>query len=69
MSKKDYVLLASVFADQLHQFRNDAASRAVLTSTALSLADKLQQDNKRFNRFTFLSACEIHRYDPSADLN
>jgi len=51
MTKKDYVLLASVIK------RNQGYK--VVDRIALDIADALQADNKRFNRVVFLKACGI----------
>lgn len=67
MTKKDYIAIAAVIAEQrmLGPLRTDedrACNRsvqAVLDLTARSLADCMQRDNPRFDRATFLAACNV----------
>lgn len=53
MTRKDYNLIADVIA--VSWFGN-AELKADLVS---NLADKLEQDNPRFNRSIFLTACGV----------
>lgn len=51
MTRKDYIMIAEVFArsagDDLAKF------------LALNLADKLAEDNPRFDKARFLTACGV----------
>ena len=51
MTKKDYVLLASVIKGR--------RGYKVVDTLAFDIADALQADNERFNRVVFLKACGI----------
>jgi hypothetical protein len=61
MSRKDYELIASAFAERIHMaqtFSGTHASRmAHLKEIADTIADKMASDNPRFNRPRFLTAC------------
>ena len=51
MTRKDYQLIAEVFA----RSAGDDLAKLI----ALNLADKLEQDNPRFNKARFLTACGV----------
>jgi hypothetical protein len=57
MSKKDYILLASVIKKT--KLSNKDEDRIVLNDLAFNLADELQKDNPAFNRTTFMLACAV----------
>ena len=57
MTRKDYVILAKV----IHTARNintDKTGEAV--AVAYLLAEELEQENPRFNRELFLTACGVN---------
>jgi hypothetical protein len=54
MTRKDYKLIAEVIAVS---WFGSAELRADLVN---NLADKLEQDNPRFNRSRFLTACGVN---------
>jgi hypothetical protein len=70
MTRKDYVLIAETIAQMSRDiastaFENDTA-KAILTGERLAthaiahrLADKLHQDNTRFDRKSFIDACQL----------
>jgi hypothetical protein len=51
MTRKDYQLIADVFAR--------SAGDDIAKFLAVNLADKLEQDNPRFDRARFLTACGV----------
>jgi len=51
MTRKDYIMIAEVFA---HSAGDDLAK-----FLASNLADKLAEDNPRFDRARFLEACGV----------
>lgn len=53
MTRKDYKLIAEVIAV------NWFGSAELKADLANNLADKLEQDNPRFNRSIFLTACGV----------
>lgn len=55
MTKKDYVLIASVFANHDNEIRS-------IADVAEGLADMLERDNPRFDRSRFLKACGIEQW-------
>ncbi len=56
MTRKDYVIIAEVFA----QFGNICnLEETIGADIARNLADALQADNPRFNRARFLDACGV----------
>ena len=72
MTRKDYVLLADLLAQFSRDIANDEGltlttnGRAVLSgervglqTIAHRLAEKLQQDNPRFDRHRFIDACQL----------
>jgi hypothetical protein len=72
MTRKDYVLLADLLAQFSRDIATDegltltANGRAVLSgervglqTIAHRLAEKLQQDNPRFDRHRFIEACQL----------
>jgi hypothetical protein len=54
MSRKDYVLIAQTFKVELEHFPEH---KQCLRMLAYQLADRLLQDNNRFDTERFLSAC------------
>lgn len=61
MTRKDYVKIAQVFADQINTEHSQKNSAGVLTlaRSVRSMADMLQSDNPRFDRARFTAACGI----------
>ena len=65
MTRKDYFLIAEAFKsfNYLHQ-----PTRYFI---AHALADRLEKDNPRFNRKTFIDLCDVHtlgnRYEKVSD--
>jgi hypothetical protein len=58
MTRKDYQLIARVFRDALDNGQVTTRGEADLfCDLALQLANKLEADNPRFSRKTFLDAC------------
>ena len=56
MTRKDYVMIAEVFA----QFGNiSTLEETIGADLARNLADALQADNARFDRARFLTACGV----------
>ena len=56
MTRKDYVIIAEVFA----QFGNICnLEETIGADIARNLADALEADNPRFNRARFLVACGV----------
>jgi hypothetical protein len=51
MTRKDYVMIAEVFA----RSAGDDLAKLI----ALNLADKLAEDNPRFDKARFLTACGV----------
>ena len=54
MTKKDYVLIAEAIKYALENERNDIST---VRSVADRIAEKLQDDNPRFDWDRFLTAC------------
>ena len=62
MTRKDYVMIAEVIKTQIElslKFGEDD-SRYGAENIALDLATKLSEDNPRFDRARFLSACGVN---------
>ncbi len=57
MTRKDYVLIAKVFADIVDDFGQGEAVQPSLI--AEELADALAKDNPQFDRERFLTACGV----------
>lgn len=53
MSRKDYELIAEVFAKAIH------SNIASLYTLAEAMANRLEADNPRFDRMRFLKACGL----------
>lgn len=64
MTKKDYVLIASVFNKAMQYTADEPrameAVKATVEVVADELADALEQDNPRFDRERFLTACGVN---------
>ena len=56
MTRKDYVIIAEVFA---HFGQMVELEETIGADIARNLADALQADNPRFNRDRFLDACGV----------
>jgi hypothetical protein len=65
MKKTDYELVATGISKALRTWTPDTLERKTaiyaLKDLAVTLADELQQDNKKFNRSKFLAACSIEQ--------
>lgn len=59
MTKKDYELIAKVFAELSADFTTSWTDTVSLSLVAQELASALANTNARFNRETFLNACEV----------
>ena len=64
MSKKDYILLASVIKDSTKKAETMSGKKfceatATLAVLAGKLADELQKENSKFDRSRFLTACGL----------
>jgi hypothetical protein len=72
MTRKDYVLIADTIAQFSRDIASDegltlstngravlSGERAALQTIAHRLAEKLQQDNPRFDRKRFIDACQL----------
>lgn len=57
MTRKDYVILAEVIRKEAITWNPDGVGASAVSSLAYALADKLAQDNPRFDRERFLEAC------------
>ncbi len=72
MTRKDYVLMAGVFAARvaLAQRHESPVARSIavgaIRRTAGALADALKADNPRFDRATFLRAADAEDFAPAA---
>lgn len=55
MTKKDYVLIAGVLAEYLHQVTENGEQDA--TTVCRLMADSLAQENPLFDRKKFYNAC------------
>ncbi len=58
MSKKDYILIATVFKKESKRIQSDD-SRYTLKCLAEALSDEFEQDNDLFDSDRFLEACGI----------
>lgn len=56
MTRKDYVLIATAFAEQLSNSYQTEAARTAVKHTAVLIAEKLARDNPRFDHARFLEA-------------
>lgn len=59
MSKKDYVLIASVFRDELIECIEFEDEVETLKTVILKLATVLKKDNEAFKVDIFLKACGV----------
>jgi hypothetical protein len=64
MTKKDYELIAGVLVDTEETSRmvadlDQETAERVLNIVALKFAHILEEENPRFNRELFLTACEV----------
>lgn len=62
MTKKDYIAIAQVLRDAgdrplVPHYKEPETRADVLLDVALMLADVLEQDNSKFSRERFLTAC------------
>jgi len=57
MTRKDYVAMAKVFASFSHVCSTH--QRFLLRDLAEDLCELFREDNHRFNRVKFLTACEL----------
>jgi hypothetical protein len=66
MSKKDYVLIASVIRDSVEgqkegSHRVVSSANAVISNIAYYMAEKLKGDNIKFDSGRFLTACGVEQ--------
>jgi hypothetical protein len=64
MSRRDYEAVAAALREQVDAWPSNGGEvveiiRAVLANTAEGLADAFEEDNERFDRERFLSACGV----------
>ena len=72
MTRKDYILIAETIAQLSRDIANDGGTalsergqalligeRIAVTNIAHRLADKLRQDNYRFDQRRFIEACQL----------
>lgn len=57
MTKKDYILIAQVFAD--HKKRYSNRTDAVTNEIIMDMAESLAQENSKFNSYLFIKACGV----------
>lgn len=57
MTRKDYVLLASVIDDTYNNYACGEDERVIVKTFASRMCDRLTQDNARFDSVKFLNAC------------
>jgi hypothetical protein len=58
MTKKDYELIASVYAEDIKFHDGDNTTSIIMTNACL-MANALQLANPRFNREKFLKGCGV----------
>ena len=58
MSRKDYVAIAAILADE-RKYAADEEARVVLAAVASRMASLFADDNARFDRNRFLAACGV----------
>lgn len=58
MTKKDYILIARPFKQQIEVLGEDQLSAVI--NTAHLMAEELKQENPKFNRSLFLRACGLN---------
>lgn len=68
MSKKDYIRLAEVMRHSVDGQKSDSHrvvrnANTIIYNIAQALCDTLQNDNSRFDRVRFLTACGIIELD------
>jgi hypothetical protein len=56
MTKKDYVLIASVFAQ--HRKRYGGRTDSVVNEVIQEMSDALKEENTRFDSARFIAACK-----------
>lgn len=61
MSRKDYEVVATEFIGRMANPTVPSESRQTLIALANSLADRFAEDNPRFDREKFLTACGVVR--------
>jgi hypothetical protein len=61
MTKKDYTAIAKTIMASRERYANsdNTSYNYILTEVAINLANTLQQDNPRFDRLRFLTACGV----------
>lgn len=62
MTERDYVLIAGVIAHCVDHTSPNTTGRQAVSNVARRMADALERDNPRFNRDTFLKACNVDDY-------
>lgn len=66
MTKKDYELIANVFAQRQYFYTDvidDSNARVENLITAEYMATALAEENPRFNQEMFFDACQAKQYD------
>ena len=58
MSRKDYIAIAAVFRHVAAEHTPDSPGRVTVDTLAEDVASVLQNDNPRFDRSRFLTACK-----------
>ena len=62
MTKKDYILIAEVIHGEVQNRGQDMTGKQIIGELARVLSGKLAEDNTRFNRSRFLSACGVDEF-------
>jgi hypothetical protein len=62
MTKKDYILIARVIKGEIENRGADSTGKQIIGELARVLAGELKTQNERFNRDTFLKACNVDTY-------
>jgi len=73
MTRKDYILIAAAIANTRehyakYQAHDPVAADKAIRAVARSLAAALQIENPRFDRETFLAACDMETATVAAQL-
>lgn len=57
MSRKDYILIAKAIRAVAEMWKPESKYACAISEVAYNLADKLANDNSRFNHDRFIKAC------------
>ena len=59
MSRRNYVAVAAIIADEVAAYPTDPIAQTVIRNFAERMADTFEEDNARFDRERFLTACGL----------